>query len=79
MPRSRDVGAAALLLGGLPLVVPAGPADPPPLPEDTAEALLEFLGEAGEAAASFDEFFDSLPDGPEGAPSPPVLEEDEDQ
>jgi hypothetical protein len=69
----------ALLLGGLPLVAPAGPADPPPLPSGEVEALLEFLGEGAEAEAAFDEFFDSLPDRPEGTPPVQASEEDEDQ
>jgi hypothetical protein len=69
----------ALLLGGLPLVAPAGPADPPPLPPGEVEALLEFLGEGAEAAAAFDEFFDSLPDRPEVMPPATVSEEAEDQ
>jgi hypothetical protein len=68
-----------LLLGGLPLVALAGSADPPPVPPGDIEALLEFLGEGAEAEAAFDEFFDSLPDRPEGTLSPPVSEEDADQ
>ena len=79
MPGARGRRAAGLLLGGLPLVAPAGPADPPAVPPGEVEALMEFLGEAGDAEAAFDEFFDSLPDRPEGTPPPRSSEEDEDQ
>jgi hypothetical protein len=79
MPGTKGRRAVGLLLGGLPLVAPAGPADPPPVPPGEVEALLEFLGEGAEAEAAFDQFFDSLPERPEATPPPPVSEEDKDQ